>query len=536
MSEPTIAAKDDSELLAVDGLVVEFRTGDRVVRAVDGVSLSVHRGERVAIVGESGSGKSTVVAAVLGLLAPSAHIPQGTIRLAGQDARDPQALERLRGRTVGYVPQDPQSNLDPLRRIGTQVAEGPRAHGLVSRAEAPARAVSLLEAAGVREPERRAAAFPHELSGGLRQRSLIAVGLSSEPRLLIADEPTSALDVTVQRGILDRLEETIAASGLALLFITHDLALAAERADRVIVMRHGRVVETGTAREVLSAPQQEYTRELLAAAPALNTATAPAPRGVAQPLLSVRELRRTFHSGGREFTAVDGVSFDLATGRTLGIVGESGSGKSTVARMLLRLTEPTSGTVSFDGVDPWSLHGQRLRAFRHEVQPVFQDPSSSLNPSYAVGTAIADPLVIRGGMSAQERRDRVRELADLVGLPRELLGRRPAQLSGGQKQRVAIARALALRPRLIVLDEPVSALDVLVQARIVELLARLQQEIGVDYVFISHDLAVVRQLAHEVLVMHDGRVVESGPTETVFDSPQDDYTRSLIDAVPRPAA
>ncbi|HEY0260876.1 MAG TPA: ABC transporter ATP-binding protein [Lacisediminihabitans sp.] len=524
-------------VLSIENLVIEFPDGrGGSVRAVDGISLQVRRGERVAIVGESGSGKSTLVSAVLGLLVPSARIVGGEILLMGRDARDPRELDQLRGRVVGYVPQDPQSNLDPLIRIGVQVAEGPRAHRLVDRGGAAGRAVELLAGAGVTDPVQRAAAYPHELSGGLRQRALIAIGLSSQPELLIADEPTSALDVTVQKGILDRLEQMVSASGLALLFITHDLAVAAERADRVIVMREGRIVETGSAGEVLSAPQHEYTRELLAAAPALHTASAPEASGESELLLSAQDLRRTFRVGGRETTAVEGVSFHLNAGRTLGIVGESGSGKSTVARMLLRLTEPTSGTVRFDGVDPWTIGGHRLRNFRREVQPVFQDPASSINPSFTAARAIADPLLINGDQDARGRRARVNELADLVGLSRDLLGRHPDELSGGQKQRVAIARALALQPRLVVLDEPVSALDVLVQARIVDLLKRLQRELGVAYVFISHDLAVVRQLAHNVIVMHDGRVVESGPTGEVLGSPKAEYTRLLLDAVPRPAA
>ena len=517
-------------LISVVGLTVTYGTGAEAHTALDGVDLEVRAGERIAVVGESGSGKSTLVAAMLGLLPSAARVLGGEIRVDGTvlDPRRPQT--RLLGRVVGYVPQDPLTNLDPLRRIGPQVTSSARSHGLVTRNEAPALAVEALAHAGVAEPETRVSQYPHELSGGLRQRSLIAAATAARPAVLLADEPTSALDVTVQRRILDRLEQLVAEDHLALVFVTHDLALAAERADRLVVMRSGRVVETGDAAAVLREPSHPYTRALLAAVPSLVDRRPPDPGEPTGPaVLSGRDLVKDYP--GRR--ALDGASFDVHAGHTLAVVGESGSGKSTLAQIALRLLTPTSGTVLFEGADVTTADRAGLRELRRAVQPVFQDPASSLDPTFTVARAVAEPLRVSKASTATVRR-RVRELLDLVSIPAAAADRPVTALSGGQQQRVAIARALALQPRVLICDEPVSALDVLVQEQILELFTTLQQELGLAYLFISHDLAVVRRLAHDVLVMHGGRVVESGPARAVLDAPQADYTRELLAAVPRP--
>lgn len=530
-------------LLTVRDLAVSYRTGRGDVHAVRDVSLHVDTGETVAVVGESGSGKSTTAAAVVRLLAPAARITSGAIDLLGHDlaTASPRVLRTVRGALVGLVPQDPTVSLNPVTRIGDQVAEALVVHGLADRRGAAREAVEALRRTGLPEPELRARQYPHELSGGMRQRVLIAIALVARPRLLVADEPTSALDVTVQRRILDHLDELTAATGTGVLLITHDLGVAADRADRIVVMSRGRVVEAGTPDEVLGSPREAYTRALLAAAPSLRGARRAATPPVATdtpPALEVRglvkdfPLPRTSRTGAGVLRAVDDVSFAVPRGRTLALVGESGSGKSTTARLALRLTEPTAGTVHVDGADVTRARGEQLRSLRRRLQVVQQNPYASLDPRWTVERIVTEPLRAFRVGDRRERAARAAELLDLVALPASALHRNPAELSGGQRQRVAIARALSVRPDIVVLDEPVSALDVSVQAQILDLLADLQRDLAVSYLFISHDLAVVRQVAHEVVVLRHGRVVEQGDVETVFARPSHPYTTELLDAIP----
>ncbi len=539
----------EAPLLSVQGLQVRFGTQ---APAVCGVDLSVRRGQAVAVVGESGSGKSTTAAAILGLLPPGGRITAGRIVFDGRDITsldrraDRRLLRSIRGRAIGYVPQDPMTNLNPVWKVGFQIREALRAN--TDGREARRRALELLAEAGMPDPAKQAGRYPHQLSGGMCQRALIAIGLAGRPKLLIADEPTSALDVTVQRQVLDHLQQLTEELGTALLLITHDLALAAERAESVFVVHRGAVVESGPAQQILRDPQHQYTRRLVAAASSL-VATGPArtrsrptgqPSGdilVASGLTKIYRESRGAPWRRTEFCAVDAVSFRLRRASTLAIVGESGSGKSTLARMVLGLLQPTSGTVVFDGTDiAGQLDRDRASAFRRRVQPVFQNPYSSLDPMYSVFRAIEEPLRIHRVGNRKQREQAVRELVDHVALPSSVLGRLPRELSGGQRQRVAIARAIALRPEVLVCDEAVSALDVLVQAQILDLLADLQAELGLTYLFISHDLAVIRQIADDVLVMRAGRVVEQAPTEELFTRPGHEYTRQLLEAIPRAPA
>ncbi|MEV4239375.1 MULTISPECIES: ABC transporter ATP-binding protein [unclassified Nocardia] len=526
-------------LLRIDGLHVRYASDSGDVAALSGVSLTVVRGEVVALVGESGSGKSTLAQSVIGLLGPNAEITGGTITFDGEtvDTGSERALRRIRGARIGFVPQDPGLSLNPVRRVGDQVAEALLVHGLADRRDAATRAIELLSDAGLDVPELRAAQYPHELSGGQRQRVLIAAAIIAGPDLVIADEPTSALDATVARRVLDKLAAQTAARGTAVLLITHDLAIAAERADRIIVLSGGEIVETGPTATVLTEPRHPYTKRLLAASPSL----APfdgfrTPRTSAgPPLLTVRDVHKRFRApAGGSVTAVAGVGFELGRGETLSLVGESGSGKSTTARIALRLTEPDSGAITFDGQDMTAVKGGRLRDLRQRFQVVYQNPYGSLDPRWRVGSIIEEPLRAYAVGDRKARQERVRELLGQVALPENFAQRRPAELSGGQRQRVAIARALALHPDLLVLDEPVSALDASVQAQILELLDRLQTELGLSYLFISHDLAVVRRISDRVAVMRDGRIVESGSTADIFDNPQHEYTRELLSAIPTP--
>ncbi|WIE73800.1 ABC transporter ATP-binding protein [Curtobacterium sp. MCJR17_020] len=529
-------------LLSIQDLTVTYGRGSSARTALHGVTLEVGRGERVAIVGESGSGKSTTAHAVLRLLPAAADLTGGTVRLSGAadgsgdldlvTATDRQ-VRSVRGVRIGFVPQDPTVSLNPVTRIGTQVAEVLRIHGLATGAEARERAVEELRRAGIDRPELRARQYPHELSGGMRQRVLIAIALIGDPELLVADEPTSALDVTVQRTILDHLDRLVAERGTSVLFITHDLGVAADRADRIVVMSEGRIIEQGTPAEVLGAPREAYTRALIAAAPSLDDVTVSVGLRTGlpadgDPLVVATGLRKSFD----RVTAVDGVDVTVPRGRTLALVGESGSGKSTTARLVLGLERPDAGSVRFDGADVGGARGAALRAYRRQAQIVQQNPYAALHPRLSVGAVIADPLAAFGIGTRRSRAVRAAELLDLVALPSSVLGRRPAELSGGQRQRVAIARALALDPSFIVLDEPVSALDVSVQAQILDLLAELQSTLGVSYLFISHDLAVVRRIAHEVSVLRGGRVVEHGDVAQVLHDPQHEYTRALLDAIP----
>lgn len=563
--------KSPSPLLEIRDLVVEFEVQGKPVPAVRGANLTVYPGQTVAIVGESGSGKSTTAAAVMGLLQGTGKVASGQIVFDGQDLSkaSEKDFQKIRGNGIGLVPQDPNTNLNPLWRVGFQVRETLKANN-AEEGDAKKRAIALLAEAGMKDPDKRVNQYPHEFSGGMKQRALIAIGLACRPKLLIADEPTSALDVTVQRQILDHLDTLTSDLGTAVLLITHDLGLAAERASHLVVMYKGRVVESGPALEILQDPQHEYTKRLVSAAPSLSArraeippiaaavtdvvesgaggsgvelatvkgelkdsaATGPAEVVVAANLVKDFPIRGSLPFQSSEFRAVDDVSFTMLRGTTTAVVGESGSGKSTVARMVLGLLEPTSGTVEFDGKDVTTLRGAEAKAFRRRVQPVFQNPYGSLDPMYSIYRAITEPLVVHGIGDKASRLERAKELLEMVALPADTMHRYPNELSGGQRQRVAIARALALNPEVIVLDEAVSALDVLVQAQILTLLEGLQQELGLTYLFITHDLAVVKQIAHQTLVMAGGKVMEAGPTDQVYDNPSSDYTRKLIDAIP----
>ena len=606
---------DANPLLKITDLEVTFTTSTGVVPAVRGANLTIYPGQTVAIVGESGSGKSTTAAAVIGLLPGTGKVTGGSIEFDGKELTTMSSKEwiELRGSGIGLVPQDPMSNLNPVLRIGTQVKEALLANNIVPKSEAGERVTELLEQAGLPDGERRAKQYPHEFSGGMRQRVLIAIGLASRPKLLIADEPTSALDVTVQRRILDHLETLTKEMGTAVLFITHDLGLAAERAEQLVVMHRGRIVESGPALEILQHPQHPYTKRLVSAAPSLASAriesahargithteeefTGSAKNASSEEMIRVEHLTKEFHIRGT-----------LRRGKTLAVVGESGSGKSTAANMILHLLEPTSGKIFFDGEDTSEYSEAQLFALRRRLQAVFQNPYGSLDPMYSIYRIIEEPLKIHGygtleyaraeikraeatgrepepwavaaleghsesdkklreervkayaqqeveraeaagrepepwAVAALEghsefnpkklREARVAELLDLVALPRSAMRRYPNELSGGQRQRVAVARALALNPEVIVLDEAVSALDVLVQNQILHLLNDLQAELGLSYLFITHDLAVVRQIADDVVVMEKGRLVEANTTDALFDHPVQDYTRELIEAVP----
>ena len=584
---PAASWKAESDpLLEISDLEVAFRSSTGLVPAVRKANLTLYPGQSVAIVGESGSGKSTLAHAVIGLLPGTGRVTGGTIRFQGRDITHlgTQELTALRGSSIGLVPQDPMSNLNPVWSIGFQVKEALRANGLAGVADdrlahlmaehtehtgdaqkaAPSaggridvdeQVALLLEQAGLPEASRRAKQYPHEFSGGMRQRALIAIGLAARPDLLIADEPTSALDVTVQRRILDHLQTLVRELGTAMLFITHDLGLAAERAEHIVVMHRGRVVESGPSLEVLQDPRHPYTQRLVKAAPSLASRRIESAhaRGIqvtddellgaslgsssTEEILRVEHLTKVFEVRGakgkdKTLTAVDDVSFGIRKGTTTALVGESGSGKSTVANIILNLIDPTSGKVFHDGVDLSTLGPKELFALRRIMQPVFQNPYGSLDPMYSIFRVVEEPLRVHGIGTAKEREARVAELLDMVSLPRSVMRRYPHELSGGQRQRVAIARALALKPEIVVLDEAVSALDVLVQAQILRLLSDLQAELELTYLFITHDLAVVRQIADDVVVMEHGRIVESGAADELFANPRQDYTRELIRAVP----
>ncbi|WP_203581680.1 dipeptide ABC transporter ATP-binding protein [Microbacterium hibisci] len=536
-------------VLEVQGLRVSYQTRAGRREVVHGVDVSVGEGEVAALVGESGSGKSTTAHALIGLLPDGGRVDGGSIAVGGVDITgwSQKRLRAVRGAQVGLVPQDPVSSLDPVRPIGVQVGEVLRLHGVRDAATRRARVLELLDRVGLDDPALRARQYPHELSGGMRQRVLIATAIALRPRLIIADEPTSALDATVQRRILDLIDDLRREEGTSVLLVTHDLGVAADRAQQIVVLNQGRVVEQGPSAGILSSPVDPYTRQLLTDAPALTTydfrrPAAPlflrdaAAAGAEKPYaIEAEGIVKEFavHGRGREpFRAVDEVSFQVRRGTTHALVGESGSGKTTTARLVTRFLQPDAGRIELDGADIAGLKGEGLRQLRRRVQLVYQNPYSSLDPRQSVAQIVAEPLHnFREGARA-DRRTRAAELIDRVSLPADVLERSPRELSGGQRQRVAIARALAIRPDVVVLDEAVSALDVTVQARILELLESLQQELGLTYLFISHDLAVVRRISHTVSVMRRGRVVEAGSTEDIFTSPGHDYTRELLAAVP----
>jgi oligopeptide transport system ATP-binding protein len=525
----------EDPVLEIEGLDVRFDTPDGEVHAVRAVNLTVHAGETLAIVGESGSGKSQMVLAALGLLAANGRAA-GSVRYRGSELLGlaPRALNRYRGAKLSMIFQEPMTSLDPHYRIERQIAE-PLVHhrGMTRRAARP-RVLELLELVGIPDAEDRLRAYPHELSGGQRQRVMIAMALANEPDLLIADEPTTALDVTIQAQILDLLAALQTRLGMAVVFITHDLGIVRRIAQRVVVMNEGRVVEQGPTARIFSAPREAYTKMLLAAEPTGSKAPVPADRAV---LLEGRGLRVTFAArrglfGKRppDFTAVDGITLQLRQGQTLGVVGESGSGKTTLGRALLRLL-PSDGEIRFAGEDiqGWSLN--KMRRLRKNLQLVFQDPYGSLSPRMTVGEIVTEGLLVHEpGLSSKDRDRRCGEVLEEVRLDGAARNRYPHEFSGGQRQRIAIARALILKPKVIVLDEPTSALDRSVQKQIIDLLRDLQTTHGLSYIFISHDLAVVRVLADEVLVMKDGRCVEQGTTEAIFEAPREAYTRALLAA------
>ncbi|MBK0374530.1 ABC transporter ATP-binding protein [Streptomyces sp. RB110-1] len=530
--------------MEVTDLTVDF--GE--VRAVDRLSFTLEPGGALGVVGESGSGKSAAAYALLGLHRGTGARVGGSVLVAGTDvnAADERGLRALRGARAAMVFQDPLSSLDPYYPVGDQIAEVYRVHRPVNRRAARARAVEVLDRVGIPDAARRSRLRPHEFSGGMRQRALIAMALACEPRLLVADEPTTALDVTVQAQILDLLHDLRHETGMGLLLVTHDVGVAAESVDDVLVMRRGAEVERGPVARVLGAPREPYTKELLAAVPRVEarrtaaTASVPTVKGAplvpavedAAPLIEAVDLRRAFGRGSGRVAAVDGVSLTVRAGETLGIVGESGSGKTTLGRMLVRLLDPTSGRLRYRGREIGALSERELRPFRRELQMVFQDPVASLNPRRSVGESVADPLRAAGERDEGRIRDRVGALLERVGLEPAHFERYPHEFSGGQRQRVGIARALAAEPKLIVCDEPVSALDVTTQAQVVELLAELQRESGIGLVFIAHDLAVLRQVSDRVAVMRRGVLVEQGEADAVYEDPRDPYTRQLLAAVP----
>ncbi|MHA3980793.1 ABC transporter ATP-binding protein [Halovulum sp. GXIMD14794] len=529
--------KDDT-VLSVRDVVVDFRTAAGTVNAVRGVSYDVRRGETLAVVGESGSGKSVTARAIMGMLARNARVGSDTsITFRGQriDTLPEPQLQELRGDRISMIFQEPLTSLNPVYRVGDQVAEMIRFHRPMSRTKARAEVVRLFEEVRLPDPAARYDQYPHEMSGGQRQRVMIAMALANNPDLLIADEPTTALDVTVQSEILTLLKDLQRRHHMAVILITHDLTVVRQTSDRMVVMRYGEVVESGPTDTVFSAPQHPYTRHLLASEPSGRPdPLPPAP----PPVLSAESLRVAFtlKSGGlfgrhkRQLVAVDDISATIHAGETLGIVGESGSGKSTLGMAMIRLSNLSTGAIRFHDQRIDGLDRRALKPLRPRIQVVFQDPFSSLNPRMIISQIIEEGLIVNGMGNAAERRARVRQALTDVNMPHDCMDRFPHEFSGGQRQRLAIARAIALEPEFILLDEPTSALDLSIQAQIIELLRDLRRKRGLSYMFISHDLKVVRALCHNVIVMQNGKVVEFGPTDRVMDAPQTDYTRRLIDA------
>ncbi|MBP0480887.1 ABC transporter ATP-binding protein [Sagittula salina] len=532
-------------LLRVRDLTVSVRDRGVVRPLVAGLSFDLHGGETLAIAGESGSGKSITSLALMGLLPNNVSVTSGQALLDGIDLPSlPEARMRAwRGARLAMIFQEPMTSLNPVQNIGDQLTEAIRAHEPVSRRDAAAQALVALRKVRIPEPERRMRQYPHELSGGMRQRVMIAMALALRPALLIADEPTTALDVTVQREVLDLLRELQTETGTAIILITHDMGVVAETADRVVVMRQGRMVESAPVETLFATPSQDYTRALLAAVPRLGAGAArakPLPPATPAPVARLMDVQVHFDIGANflgqathRVHAVEGVSFDIRPGETFGLVGESGCGKSTIAKALAGLV-PHEGRVEVDGKALAGLTVQGRRAICRDIQMVFQDPMAALDPRMTVGVAVAEPMVIHGIGTAEERHARVADLFQRVGLNPEQMSRYPHEFSGGQRQRICIARALSLRPKLIICDESVSALDVSVQAQVLDLLAELQRETGVSYLFISHDMAVVENVVDRLGVMYMGQIVEMGTRDQVFGNPRHSYTTRLLDAVPIP--
>jgi peptide/nickel transport system ATP-binding protein/glutathione transport system ATP-binding protein len=554
----------DNPIASIRNLRVEFQTKDGPVVGVEDVSFEIAAGETVCVVGESGSGKSVSSLSLMRLVEfGGGEIAGGQLifdRKEGGEtdlaASDQSLMRHVRGNEIGMIFQEPMTALNPVFTVGRQLTEGLRVHKNMSKSQAEARALDLLRQVRIPEPERRLKQYPHELSGGMRQRVVIAMALACEPRLLIADEPTTALDVTIQAEILALIDRLKRETGTAVMFITHDMAVVAQMADRVVVMFRGNKVEEGPVEEIFANPQHDYTKALLAAVPKLGEMkgkalpepmrllgvkqknTAPI-EGQNEPLLKVCNLTTRFDVKGgilrrtvAQVHAVEDVSFDVNKGQTLSLVGESGCGKSTAGRSILRLVEPLSGEINLDGTDVMALGQDALRNARQDMQMIFQDPFASLNPQMQLMDQVAEPMLNYGKRGKSEIRDRVEMLFDRVHLPKSFLRRYPHELSGGQRQRVAIARALALNPKLIIADEAVSALDVSVQAQVLNLMMELQADLGLSFLFISHDMAVVERVSHRVGVMYLGRIVEIGSRAQVFENPQHPYTQALLKAVP----
>ncbi len=521
-------------VVTVDDLTIAFPGPEGPQRVVNSISLTLNRGETLGIVGESGSGKTMVSMALMALVPPPGEVAARRLQVLdhAMDQLDEAALCRIRGRDIGMVFQNPMTGFNPVRTVGRQIAQSLRRHQGLDRAAARERVIAALADVGIPSPVRRYDAYPHEMSGGQLQRAMIALAMINHPAVLVADEPTTALDATVQAQILDLMQRRVRDCGLIL--VTHDLGVAAQVCDRVMVVQAGRIVESGRCDEVLRAPRHAYTRTLLDAAPRFTTRAAEptpiAPRAPA--LLDARDIRVSFTVGRERLHAVDGVDLAIWPGETVALVGESGSGKSTTALAMMGVHRLDAGTLRFDGQDVTAATGARLRQLRRELQMVLQNPYGSLDPRWNVGRILAEPLVAHGVGDRRSRRQRVRELLAQVQLPADALERRPGEFSGGQRQRIAIARALALSPRALIADEPVSALDVSIQAQIVRLLMDIQADTGVAYLVISHDLALVHEIADRVVVLYLGRVVERGQARALIDSPAHPYTAALVSAVP----
>ena len=559
-------------LLDVRDLVVEFATRRGTVQAVRQVSLSVAKGETIGIVGESGSGKSVTSYAVMHILDRAGRVADGSIVFSGIDmvGAEPKAVRDLLGREMSMIFQNPRAALNPIRKVGQQIEDVLLRHVQASRENSKEKALNILRQVRIADPEERYHAYPFELSGGMCQRIVIALALACKPQLLIADEPTTGLDVTTQKAVMDLVVTLTREQNMSTILITHDLGLAAAYCDRVVVMEKGRVVETAVSADIFRQPKDPYTRKLMRATPRPGASLRdllPEDHGLpaavpyagasavpSTPLLTVdtlvkeykrkgltTTLKQAFKKGPAEpeqvFRAVDGISFTVGRGESVGLVGESGCGKSTTSMMLMRLIDPTSGRIVFDGTDIGAIPAKKFAGlpFRRRIQMVFQDPTDSLNPRFTAGRAIADPILrMRAAMKSEAVRAKCEELARQVGLPVDLLGRFPHQLSGGQKARVGIARAIALDPDLLVLDEPTAALDVSVQAVVLNLLQDLKDSLGMSYLFVSHDLYVVRMLCDRVIVMRKGKIIEEGPAEQVMSDPRAEYTRELLSAIPHP--
>ncbi|SDW08498.1 ABC transporter ATP-binding protein [Paenibacillus sp. PDC88] len=532
-------------ILQVHNLQVSFRSQEREFDAVKGISFDVKKGETLGIVGESGSGKSVTARSIMRLLpSPPSRMKDGEILFLGQNLahKSEKEMESIRGRDIGMIFQDPMTSLNPTIRIGKQIAESLIKHRNMSKKEAKQEAIEMLKLVGIREVEARYNQYPHEFSGGMRQRAMIAIALACRPSLLIADEPTTALDVTIQAQILNVMKHMQEKFGTSIILITHDLGVVAGMCDRVVVMKDGEIVEKGTTAEIFEQADHPYTLKLLNALPRLDEKKKPkpAPQIITpfrnEPLLEVNGLKQYFDLGkGNVIRAVDDISFYVKPGETLGVVGESGSGKSTTGRAILRLHEPTAGEVLYQGMPVNRLKAKEMKMMRRHMQMIFQDPYASLNPRFKIVDIIGEAMDVHGLSGSKEaRKKRVEELLDMVGLDPAYADRYPHEFSGGQRQRIGIARALAVEPKFIVCDEPLSALDVSIQSQVVKLLEELQHKLGLTYLFIAHDLSMVKHISDRVAVMYAGKIVELAESEELYSNPQHEYTKSLLAAIPVP--